>query len=310
MDCHSHPARLTWLPAALLLAACTHRVAPTPTPAPSSAHGDHAMAPAAATGPMTVVPVNLSLPAGAAEAKARLAASPRHGEWVMIQAGSSDSVRAWVVYPERATKAPVVIVIHEIFGLSTWIRSVADQLAADGYIAIAPDLLTGKAIPAGGPDSINVDSAVAAIRTLNPKDVDRRLSAVAQYGMALPSALPKYGVVGFCWGGATSFHFATTAPELGAAVVYYGASPPSADLVNLHAPVLGLYGGNDARVGATIPAADSTLKALGRTYEHESFVGAGHGFLRAQDAPGGGNLAATRLAWPRTIAWFRKFLGA
>ena len=99
-------------------------------------------------------------------------------------------------------------------------------------------------------------------------------------------------------------------PTLGAAVVYYGASPPSADLANLHAPVLGLYGGNDARVGATIPAADSTLKALGRTYEHDSFAGAGHGFLRAQDAPGGGNLAATRLAWPRTIAWFRKYLGA
>ena len=304
-----HPARPTLvaeLAAALLLAGCAHRVA---TPPPASEHADHAMAPVPAASVKTVVPANMSLPAGAAAAKERLAASPRHGEWVMIKAGPSDSVRAWVVYPERATKAPVVIVIHEIFGLSTWVRAVADQFAADGYIAIAPDLLTGKMLPKGGPDSISVDSAIAAIRTLDPKDVDRRLMAAAQYGMALPSALPKYGVVGFCWGGTTTFHFATAAPELGAAVVYYGASPPAADLANAHAPVLGLYAGNDARVNTTIPGADSTLRALGRTYEHEIFAGAGHGFLRAQDAPGGANLAAATLAWPRTIAWFRKFLG-
>jgi carboxymethylenebutenolidase len=248
-------------------------------------------------------------PPGATEATARLGASPRHGEWAMVPAGPGDSVRAWVVYPERRDRAPVVLVVHEIFGVTGWVRSVADQLAADGYIAIAPDMLTGKNVPTG-PDGDPVrDSATAAIRTLAPADVQRRLDHVARYGMALPAALPKYGIVGFCWGGSTAFAHAAHAPGLGAAVVYYGASPDSAALRTVRAPVLGLYGENDARVNATIPRADSTLRALGRTYQHEIFAGAGHGFLRAQDGQNGANLAASQAAWPRTLAWFRTHLG-
>ena len=253
-----------------------------------------------------------SLPAGAADAQARLAASPRHGEWVMVSAGGGDSVRAWVVYPERRGRAPVVLVVHEIFGLSTWIRAVADQLAADGFIAIAPDLLTGKNVPqrAGQPDP---DSARAAIRTLVQEDVQRRLDAVARYGMALPAALPRYGIVGFCWGGTVSFNHAVHSPSLGASVVYYGTSPPTERLASVRAPVLGLYGENDARVNTTIPPADSALEAQGKTFEHRIFPGAGHGFLRAQDGPQnapGANLAATKEAWPMTVAWFRRHLGA
>lgn len=253
-----------------------------------------------------------SLPAGAADAQARLTASPRHGEWVMVPAGDGDSVRAWVVYPESRSKAPVVLVVHEIFGLSTWIRSVADQLAADGFIAIAPDLLTGKNIPqrGGEPDP---DSARAAIRTVTEQDVQRRLDAVARYGMALPAAVPRYGIVGFCWGGGVSFAHAVHSPSLGASVVYYGTSPSTDRLASVRAPVLGLYGENDARVNTTIPPADSALRAQGKTYAHQIFPGAGHGFLRAQDGPQtapGANLAATKEAWPRTIAWFRKYLGA
>lgn len=245
-----------------------------------------------------------SLPAGAAEANARLAASPRHGEWVMIPAGGHDEVRAWVVYPERNDKAPVVIVVHEIFGLSNWIRSVADQVAADGFIAIAPDLLTGKNVPEG-PDGPDPEAARAAIRTLEPHDVQRRLDAVASYGMTLPAAEARYGILGFCWGGSTAFNHAVHASRLGAAVVFYGGSPPTAALDSVRAPVLGLYGENDARVNATIAPAQAALSAQGKTFEPVIFPGAGHGFLRAQDGQNGANLEATRAAWPRTIQWLR-----
>src|SRR5436190_15514403 len=207
---------------------------------------------------------------GATDVSARLGASPRHGEWAMIRTGPNDSVRAWVVYPERSSKAPVVVVVHEIFGLSTWIRGVADQLAADGYIAIAPDLLTGKGELQG--DTLLYSVATSAIRTLKAEDVQRQLEAVGRYGMSLPAALPKYGVVGFCWGGGTSFAHAVAAPaNLGAAVVYYGTSPATALLTNVKAPVLGLYGGNDSRVDATVPPADSAMKVMHKVYEPHIF---------------------------------------
>jgi carboxymethylenebutenolidase len=249
-----------------------------------------------------------ALPPDASGALSRLSSSPRHGEWVTVRTGDGDSLRAWVVYPERSTKAPVIVVVHEIFGLSSWVRGVADQLAADGFIAIAPDLLTMKNLP-DGPDSVLAPLATAAIRTLDLNRVQRQLDAVAQYGMSLPAAEKKYGIVGFCWGGGISFAHAVHAPALGASVVYYGTSPPTDQLSSVRAPVLGLYGGSDARVDATIPAADSALRVLGRTYEHVVFPGAGHGFLRQQSGMAGANLAATRAAWPQTIAWFRKYLG-
>jgi carboxymethylenebutenolidase len=250
-----------------------------------------------------------ALPAGATDAVERLAKSPRHGEWAVIRSGS-DSIRAWVVYPERRDKAPVVLVVHEIFGLSNWIRAVADQAAADGFIAIAPDLLTMKNIPqtaAGEPDG---QAATREIRTLTPDVVNRYLADVAAYGMKLPAALPKYGIVGFCWGGSTSFGHAVAAPGLGASVVYYGSSPATPALASIQAPVLGMYGGADARVNATIPPADSAMKSLRKTYEPHIFEGAGHGFLRQQDGNNDANLEATKQAWPLTVAWFRKYLGA
>ena len=252
-------------------------------------------------------PQSSALPADAAGAPARLSASPRHGEMTMIHTPTGDSIRAWVVYPERSTKAPVVLVVHEIFGLSTWVRSVADQLAADGFIAIAPDLLTMKNLPEG-PDSVLAPLATSAIRTLDPNWVQQQLDAVAKYGMSLPAAQQKYGIVGFCWGGGVSFAHAVHAPNLGAAVVYYGVSPATPSLSSVRAPVLGLYAGNDARVDATVPAADSALHALGRTYVYNTYPGAGHGFLRQQTGMDGANMNATKAAWPATIAWFRKYL--
>ncbi|HEV7994388.1 MAG TPA: dienelactone hydrolase family protein [Gemmatimonadaceae bacterium] len=229
----------------------------------------------------------------------------------MIRTGPSDSVRAWVVYPERSTKAPVVVVVHEIFGLSTWVRGVADQLAADGFIAIAPDLLTGKVASAPGSDTVAAAAATAAIRSLASPDVQRQIAAVGQYGMSLPAASNRYGVVGFCWGGSASFASAVASPAgQSAAVVYYGSAPtPYATLASVKVPVLGLYGGEDARIGATIPPTDSAMKALGKRYEHHTFSGAGHGFLRQQDGQAGANLTAAKQAWPLTIAFFRTNLG-
>jgi carboxymethylenebutenolidase len=213
------------------------------------------------------------------------------------------------VYPQRSTKAPVVVVVHEIFGLSSWVRGVADQLAADGFIAVAPDLLTMKNLPEG-PDSVVAPLATAAIRTLDAAWVQKQLDAVGQYGMSLPAAQKKYGIVGFCWGGGVSFAHAVHAPGLGASVVYYGVSPKSTDLVSVRAPVLGLYAGNDARVDATIPPADTAMRSLGKTYTYNIYAGAGHGFLRQQTGMDGANMTATRAAWPATIDWFRKYLGS
>ncbi|MCC7052542.1 MAG: dienelactone hydrolase family protein [Gemmatimonadaceae bacterium] len=272
-------------------------------------HDDAASAGAGAAA--THQPTDASLPAGSATVAARLASSSRHGEYVMVARapGSPDSVRAWVVYPERRDKAPVVVVVHEIFGLSTWIRGVADQLAAEGYIAIAPDLISGKYTLAPG-DTITQAQASALIRTLVADSVQRDIARVAEYAMALPSAQQKFGVVGFCWGGSTSFATAVQAhPRLRASVVYYGGAPALAGLSSVRAPVLGLYGENDARVNATIAGADSTMKALKKSFEPVILAGAGHGFLRQQDGQNGANLAATRAAWPRTVAFFQRALG-
>jgi carboxymethylenebutenolidase len=250
-----------------------------------------------------------ALPPDAEHSLERLNASPRHGQWVRVPTSNGDSLNAWIVYPERSTRAPVVVVIHEIYGMSTWIRAVTDQLAADGFIAIAPDLTLSPKIPVGS-DTLSNQEAVAAVSKLKPANVQAGIDAAAKYAMALPSALQKYGVVGFCWGGTASFAHAVHSPTLGASVVYYGTSPSAADLASVKAPVLGLYGGSDARVVATVAPADSVMKAMHKTYDPHIFEGAGHGFLRAQGGNNGANMAATRQAWPATIQWFRKYLGS
>ena len=305
---HRRSTALAALASFAVLAACARAGAGSgdaAAPAVTAAPGPDAAGAAAAAAGVAATPS--TLPAGAEEAASRLARSPRHGEWRMIATGPSDSVRAWVVYPERATKAPVVVVVHEIFGLTPWIRAVADQLAADGFLAVAPDLLTGRLDPAL-PDSAAQAAARVAIRELRSEDVQRQLDAVARHVMAFPAAEPRYGVVGFCWGGSTVFQHAVHAPTLGASVVYYGSSPETSSLAAVRAPVLGLYGENDARVNATVPAADSALRALGRTFEVHTFAGAGHGFLRQQSGQSGANMAATREAWPLTVAFLRRHL--
>jgi carboxymethylenebutenolidase len=247
------------------------------------------------------------IPASANTAAERIAKSPRHAEWVAIKVGATDSVMAWVVYPERRDKAPVVIAIHENTGINTWTRSVADQLAADGFIGIAPDLTT---MFRTGDLTQDPDRAAggAAIRQVTVEMGNAIIDAVAKYGMALPAAQQKYGIVGFCWGGGRSFAHAVHSPSLGASVVYYGSPPTAEQMAAIKAPVLGLYGGNDARINATIPATDSAMKALGKSYEYHIFEGAGHGFLRGQDG-NEPNTAAAIAAWPKTVAFFRATLG-
>jgi carboxymethylenebutenolidase len=277
-----------------------------------SMHDHQAPAPPAQAQPEKVtVPANPAWPAWADTAKARLEKSPRHGEWVDVKlAGSEKPVKTWVVYPERKDKAPVVIVIHEIYGLSDWIRAVADQLAREGFIAVAPDLVSGKGPGGGGTDSASSsDDVVKLVMALPREEVVQRLNAVRDYAMRLPSANGKTAAVGFCWGGSTSFAYAVVQPALDAAVVYYGTAPAADVLASLQAPVLGLYGGDDARVTATVEGTKTQMQKLGKAYEVEVYAGAGHGFLRQQDGRGGANLKATDQAWPRTIAFIRKYTG-
>lgn len=298
---------------ALLLGACTaQRVTPDQLRAASAAdeHAGHDMAAmnmAGVAAPNAAQP-GAGIAPGAAEAAARLQASPRHAEWAMIPSapGSADSIAAYVVYPERRDNAPVIVVVHEIFGLSTWVRAVADQLAADGFIAIAPDLLS-KERGGATTDTLAYDVARTLIRNVTPDKMNAMVAAVGRYGMSLPAAAKKYGVVGYCWGGSASFNHAVFgAPGMSASVVYYGSAPAAAEIAKVRIPVLGLYGENDQRVNATIATADSTMRANGQTFVSRIYAGAGHGFLRAQDQPA--NAEAARQAWPETVAWFRRHL--
>jgi carboxymethylenebutenolidase len=275
------------------------------------------------------------LPASNSNAAARIAASPRHGEWVKIawEPGSSDSLMAWVVYPSTSrTKSPVVVVVHEIFGLSTWVRGVADQVAADGFIAIAPDLVSRVR---GGPstDELSGDSARKLIQGVSPAERNKGIAAAARYAMSQPSAAPKYGVIGYCWGGATVFMHAVNGGINGysGGVAYYGlpymqpsqpgtAAVPNGDsLSKITKPVMLLNGSKDQRIAAAMPAVDSAMKALKKDYSGTNYEGAVHGFLRAQDDPRTqgardeaeekANLAAAKDAWPKTVAFLKKNLG-
>ena len=261
------------------------------------------------------VAVSVGTAPSATSAQQQLSSSSRHGEWVIVKTSATDSVRAWLVYPERRNNAPVVVVVHEIFGLSNWVRSVADQLAADGFIAIAPDLMTMKNIPNDANGEPERQAATTAIRTLDPVAYQRDIRKAAEFAMNLPAAAKKYGVVGYCWGGSAVFNHAIFYPDVNAVVSYYGTTPVSSDQLKarlnvIKAPVLGLYGENDARVNATIAPMDSAAKAHSITYQHHIFAGAGHGFLRAQDGANGANLKAAQEAWPLTISWFRRYLGS
>jgi carboxymethylenebutenolidase len=244
-------------------------------------------------------------------AKTRLEASPRHHEYVPLKHGDR-TVQALVVYPEVKTKAPVVILIHEIFGLSDWAKEMADELAAQGFIVIAPDLLTGFGPNGGGSDAFpNQDATIKAISALDPAIVNADLDAAADYGKKLPAANGKLAVTGFCWGGGNSFAFAAHRKDLSAAFVFYGPGP--SDVSTITAPVYGFYAGNDARIGATLPATTDAMKAAGKKYEPITYDGAGHGFMRAGEDPSNnvpGNKTAREQAFTRLVTLIKEMKAA
>lgn len=279
------------------------------------------------------------LPASSLTAAERVKASPRHAEWVKIawEPGSADSLMAWIVYPKTSAKAPVVVVVHEIFGLSTWVRGVADQVAADGFIAIAPDFVSRVR---GGPTSeeLSQDSARRIIGGVNAAERNRAIVAAANFAMMQPAATQKYAVIGYCWGGTTTFIHAVHGGVKGfsGGVAFYGGFPYTSggsaatatspavpativadSVAKINVPIMLLNGSKDARIGAAMPALDSLMKRLGKNYSGTNYDGAVHGFLRAQDDPKAtpdkaeeaANLAATKDGWPKTIAFLKQHLG-
>src|SRR5258707_1735621 len=216
-------------------------------------------------------------------AKARLDASPRHHEYINLKHGDR-TVQAFVVYPEVKTKAPVIVLIHEIFGLSDWAKEMADELAGQGFIVVAPDLLTGFGPNNGASDSFpSMDATTKAVSGLDAAVVNADLDAAADYAKKIPAANGKIAVAGFCWGGGKSFAFAAHRKDLSAAFVFYGPGP--SDVTTITAPVYGFYAGNDARIDVIILATTDAMKAAGKKYDPVTYDGAGHGFMRAGEAP-------------------------
>ena len=224
-------------------------------------------------------------------AKQKLAKSPRHQEWVKVKNGTRE-VNSFVVYPENKNKATAVIVIHEIFGMSDWVQSLTDQLAEAGYVAIAPDLLSGMGPNGGGTSSLDRNAVGQTIRDLPPDQITADLNAVADYISKVPASNGKVVVTGYCWGGSQSFRYATNNPKIKAAFVFYGSAPAAADgtpnkeaLAKIAAPVYGFYAGNDARINATLPKTSEAMTELKKTFDPVTYEGSGHGFMRAGDAP-------------------------
>jgi len=240
-------------------------------------------------------------------ARAQLEKSPRHREWVTVKHGDR-TVQTFVAYPESNHKRPVVLVIHEIFGLTDWAQEVTDEVAEAGYIAVAPDLLSGMAPNGGRTSDFAEGKATEAVSHLDPDQVAADLNAAADYALRLPSSNGKLYVVGFCWGGGQSFRFATNRPDLSAAFVFYGPPPDKDAMARIKAPVYGFFAGNDARIGAMIPGAIEQMKAAGKVFEPVTYNGAGHGFMRAGEAPDASdaNKKARNDSWVRWKALLGK----
>jgi carboxymethylenebutenolidase len=240
-------------------------------------------------------------------AQKRLDQSPRHTEYVTVHNGSR-AVHVFIDYPQVSGKVPVVLMIHEIFGLTPWAKEMADEIASHGYIVVEPDLLSGMGPKGGGSESFaDRDAAVQAVSALDPAQVTGDLNAAADYAKTIPSADGKMVMTGFCWGGGKSFLFATQRPDLSAAFVFYGPPPPDSALASIHAPVYGFYAGDDARISATVPATETAMKAAGKMYEPVMYAGAGHGFMRAGEAPDAtpANKAAREQGFARLIKLLR-----
>src|SRR5947207_6888628 len=217
-------------------------------------------------------------------ARAALEKSSRHREWVTVK-HDGRSVETFVVYPESKSKTPVVLIIHEIFGMTDWVQDLADQVAAAGYIAVAPDLLSGMGPNGGRSSDFAEGKTMEAVSHLNPDQVTADLNAAADYALKFPASNGKLFVGGYCWGGSQTFRFATNRGDLAASFVFYGGPPDKDAMARIKAPVYGFYAGNDARIDATIPDAITQMKAAGKTYDPVTYDGAGHRLMRAGIAP-------------------------
>jgi len=235
-------------------------------------------------------------------ARASVEKSPRHREWVTVKYGDR-TVEAFVAYPESRDKRPVVLVIHTIAGMIDWVESLSDQLAEAGYIAIAPDLLSGMGPNGGRSNSFPTGGAREAVGKLSPDQITADLNAVASHALKFPASNGKLMVAGFCWGDSESFRFATNRSDLAAAFVFYGTMPAEETIARIKAPVYGFYGGADARVNATIPKSEELMKAAGKPYEPVTYDGAGHGFMRLGEAPDASEAdrQAREKAWQRWL---------
>ena len=235
--------------------------------------------------------------------------SPRHHEWVEVKSGDRN-VHCFVAYPETSENTLAVIVIHENRGLTDWVRSFADQMAAAGYLAIAPDLLSDFAPDKAQTSSFeSSDAARDAIYQLDPDQVTQDLQVVQEYIANVPASNGKTVVMGFCWGGSQTFRFATNDDEIAAALVFYGSAPEQAsEIAKISAPVYGFYGENDQRINAGIPATEKMMQEAGKTYEYEIYPGAGHAYMRQGDDPQGSaeSKKATADSWERIKAILEK----
>lgn len=240
--------------------------------------------------------------------------SPRRREWVPIKQGSR-SVESMVVHPQTQGKAPAMVVIHEIFGLTDWVEKVTDEFAEAGYLAVAPDLLSGMApnggrtkdFPAG--EGAGFGAAGQAIMKLPSDQVTADLKAVVDYCKNLSNCNGKVCVVGFSWGGSQSFRLATNCRDLSAAFVFYGSGPEAEAIPSIQAPVYGFYAGNDARVNASIPPTQEQMKAAGKFFEAVTYEGAAHGFMRSGEQPNASeaDMKARDAAWARIKGLTPKF---
>lgn len=246
----------------------------------------------------------VAAPLGAQQwAKDRLQQSPRHRDTITLSV-QGRKIQAFVAYPEASGKRPVVLVIHEIFGLSDWAQEMTDEIAAAGYVAIAPDLLSGRGPNGGGTASFDGQTAVGrALRQVPQAELSADLDAAADWALRQPASSHKLYVVGFCWGGGQSFAYATHRPDLAAAFVFYGVPPQPAEMARIHAPVYGFYAGNDARISLTVPDTRKQMQAAGKKYAAVIYPGAGHGFMRAgeQPDPTPANAQARKQGWAKML---------
>jgi len=228
---------------------------------------------------------------------ARLEAYSGHAEWVKYNSADGTEITGYIAFPERPDAAPAMIVIHEIFGMSDFVRTVVQDLAEAGYVALAPDLLSRV----GG--TRGADQARAAIGDLDPDGITADLDATRGYLRSLDSVRGAVGVIGFCWGGSQTFRYATNAADIDAAIVCYGGAPDPEAMTSIEAPVLGVYAENDARINASLPEVEAAMAAAGKSFDYEIYPGANHGFIRSRNVP-----EEADRAWQNVLAFLSRHL--